>query len=143
MEARAAHESRHTSESELLCIGASPTGAKGLRVGPWEPGKPVLTTHDRAAWLEWRKARKRDQQTARRARLRRIDYHASPDTAAALDLLWKPRAGYDYSSIIDGIVRDWLAHCHRNTERPNTGNDDEHHASESLGATMRLRMCSI
>lgn len=80
----------------------------------WTPGKPVRTAQDHAEWLEWRIDRKRQQQTARRVRLRRFDYHASPDTAAALDALWKPRAGYDYSSIIDGIVRDWLACCHRN-----------------------------
>ena len=80
----------------------------------WEPGKPVQTAQDHADWLDWRKARKRHQQAHRRSRLRRIDYHASPDTAAALDLLRKPRAGCDFSSIIDGIVRDWLACCHRN-----------------------------
>lgn len=80
----------------------------------WTPGKPVKTAQDRADWLAWRKTRKRDQQAYRRSRLRRIDYHASPDTAAALALLWKPRAGCDFSSIIDGIVRDWLACCHRN-----------------------------
>ena len=80
----------------------------------WKPGRPVLTAQDHSEWLTWRTERKRQQQRDRRARLRRIDYHASPDTAAALDQLWQRRLGHDFSSIIDGIVRDWLLHCHRN-----------------------------
>ena len=86
----------------------------------WTSGKPIRPAQDRAEWIAWRNDRRRQQQTARRARLRRIDYHASPDTAAALDLLWKPQAGHDYSSIIDSIVRDWLAGCHRNRVGENT-----------------------
>ena len=74
----------------------------------WAPGRPVLTAQDHTEWLSWRKERKRQQQRDRRAGLRRIDYHASRDVAAALDLLWRPKPGGDYSSIIDGIVRDWL-----------------------------------
>lgn len=80
----------------------------------WIPGKPVLTAQDHAAWHAWRKARKLQQQRDRRAGLRRIDYHASPDAAAALDSLWRSQSGFDYSRIIDSIVADWLAHCHRN-----------------------------
>jgi hypothetical protein len=85
-------------------------------VDTWEPGRPVLTAHDEAAWLAWRKVRKLQAQAYRRARCRRFDYYASPDTAAALEALWKPAAGRDFSTIIDGIIRDWLACCHRNTE---------------------------
>ena len=80
----------------------------------WKPGMPVVTERDHGDWLVWRAERKRQQQRDRRARLRRIDYHASPDTAAALDKLWQRRPGRDFSTIIDGIVRDWLLHCHRN-----------------------------
>lgn len=80
----------------------------------WEPGQPVHTAQDHADWLAWRTERKRQQQRYRRARLRRFDYHASPDTAATLERLWKPLAGHDYSTIIDRIVRDWLHDCHRN-----------------------------
>jgi hypothetical protein len=83
-------------------------------VNTWEPGRPVLTAHDRAAWLAWRKTRKRQAQADRRARCRRFDYYASPDIAAALDGLWKPVAGHDFSTILDSIVRDWLDGCHRN-----------------------------
>ncbi len=75
----------------------------------WMPGKPVITATDQAEWLAWRSERKRQQQRDRRARLRRIDYHASPDTAAALERLWRPQSGGDFSSIIDSIVREWLS----------------------------------
>lgn len=88
----------------------------------WEPGTPVQTDQDHADWIAWRKGRKCQQQKARRARLRRIDYYASPDTAAALERLWKPLAGHDYSAIIDAIVREWLADCHRNKVQPEIGN---------------------
>lgn len=81
---------------------------------PWKPGQPVLTERDRADWLAWRSEKKRQDQRHRRAKLHRIDYCASPDIAAALATMWRPHAGGDYSSIIDGIVRDWLACCHRN-----------------------------
>lgn len=87
----------------------------------WKPGRPVLTTQDHADWQAWRLERRRQQQRDRRARLRRIDYHASPDTAVALDALWKQRAACDYSSIIDSIVREWLACCHRNKQVRSTG----------------------
>ena len=80
----------------------------------WKPGQPVLTAQDHLEWRAWRKERTRQLQRERRATLRRFDYHASKDTAAALDQLWRPRPGHDFSSIIDGIVRDWLLHCHRN-----------------------------
>ena len=80
----------------------------------WQPGKPVVSAQDHTEWLSWRKDRKRQRQADRRARLRRIDYYASPDTAAALDQLWQGRSGHNFSAIIDGIVRDWLLHCHRN-----------------------------
>lgn len=87
----------------------------------WKPGRPVLTSQDNADWRAWRTERKRQQQRDRRARLRRFDYHASPDTAAALERLWKPFAGHDYSTIIDRIVRDWLSDCHRNKLARNIG----------------------
>ena len=80
----------------------------------WTPGRPVITEADLSQWLAWRREKKRLDQRHRRARLRRFDYCASPDVAAALEILWRPQAGGDYSSIIDGIVRDWLACCHRN-----------------------------
>lgn len=78
-------------------------------MGIWTPGKPVITAADQAEWLAWRSERKRQQQRDRRARLRRFDYHASPDTAAVLEHFWRPHPGGDFSSVIDRIVRDWLA----------------------------------
>jgi hypothetical protein len=77
-------------------------------MGGWIPGKPVLTEADREQWQAWRAERKRQQQRERRQRLRRFDYHASQDTAAVLEALWKPKAGNDFSSIIDRIVRAWV-----------------------------------
>jgi hypothetical protein len=74
----------------------------------WTPGKPVLTGADQAKWLAWRSNRRREQQRERRARLRRIDYHASIDTAMALERMWRPSPGHDFSSILDRIVREWL-----------------------------------
>ena len=74
----------------------------------WSPGKPVLTESDQAQWRAWRIERKRQQQRERRQRLRRFDYYASPDTAAAIENLWRPKPGRDFSSILDRIVREWL-----------------------------------
>jgi hypothetical protein len=74
----------------------------------WTPGTPVNTPQKRVEWQAWRLDRRRQQQRDRRKRLRRFDYHASPDTAAALEQLWRPRPGYDFSSIIDSIIRSWL-----------------------------------
>ena len=73
----------------------------------WVPGQPVLSVTDQAQWVVWRKERKRQQQRDRRAQLRRIDYHASPDTAALLGQLWTPHSEGDFSSIIDRIIREW------------------------------------
>lgn len=83
----------------------------------WTPGTPVISDQDRSDWQVWRRIRKLEQQRDRRRLLRRIDYHASRDVAEALDKLWQPTAGKDFSTILDGIVREWFACCHRNKER--------------------------
>jgi hypothetical protein len=86
----------------------SPAGSDDVP-GKWAPGKSVLTSQDHADWLAWRRERKRAQQRDRRARLRRIDYYASPDAAAVLEGLWRSAPGFDFSSIIDRIVRAWAS----------------------------------
>lgn len=86
----------------------------------WVPGLPVDTEQKKADWLAWRRERKRQQQRDRRKRLRRIDYYASPDAVAALIELWRPRPNHDFSSLLDTIVREWLAKCHRNKKPVNS-----------------------
>jgi uncharacterized protein YbcC (UPF0753/DUF2309 family) len=74
----------------------------------WEPGRPVLTAQDwwqqRCAEYERRKARKLEQQRQRRARHRRIDYYPSPEVQALIDARCGPRAGGDYSRVIDALI---------------------------------------
>ena len=71
---------------------------------PWTPGQPVRTPQDREDWGAWKKARKRDRQKARRARLRRVDYHPSPEAAAVIDGLIGRHRGGTYAEVIDALV---------------------------------------
>jgi hypothetical protein len=48
-------------------------------------------------------------QSARRSRLRRIDYYPDEATAAIVDKLRAPRIGGDASSILNRIVAEWAA----------------------------------
>ena len=75
----------------------------------WRPGLIVLTDSDRAAWLQWRAERKRQQQRERRARYPRIDYYPDPLAADAIGRYCGPFPGGDLSSVINRIVGKWLA----------------------------------
>ena len=48
-------------------------------------------------------------QRARRSRMNRIDYYASPEAVAIIDQLRIPRTGSDASSIINRIIAEWAA----------------------------------
>ena len=73
----------------------------------WQPGRPVLTDADNAAWAEWRRTSKREAQRARRAKYSRIDYY--PDELAASIISGQSGrfVGGDYSSVINRIVAEW------------------------------------
>jgi hypothetical protein len=73
----------------------------------WEPGKPVITPDDVEAWKAWRKASKLQQQRERRAMYPRIDYYPSKEARAVILAYISNRAGGDYSSVIDRIIREW------------------------------------
>lgn len=70
----------------------------------WQPGQPVLTATDEAAWMSWKKARKLEQQRERRQRYPRIDYYPSKEARAAIECLCYQGEGGDYSSVIDRLV---------------------------------------
>ena len=70
----------------------------------WQPGQPVVTASDTADWQAWRKARKLEQQRARRQRYPRIDYTPSKEARAAILALTFPSAGGDQSSVIDRLI---------------------------------------
>ena len=73
----------------------------------WQPGTPVTTEQDRAAWAKWRNDRKRESQRYRRAKYPRIDYY--PDALA--ETVIRDRTGQfvggDLSSVINRIVTEW------------------------------------
>jgi hypothetical protein len=50
-------------------------------------------------------------QSARRSRLRRIDYYADETAAAIIGKLRAPRVGGDASSILNRIVAEWAANA--------------------------------
>lgn len=74
----------------------------------WKPGRRVVTDQDRTEWESWRKERKRQQQRARRASCKRIDYYPSDTAAKAISSRIEPRSGGDYSTVINRIVEEWL-----------------------------------
>lgn len=75
----------------------------------WQPGRPVATAQDHAEWEAWRKESKREQQRWRRARYPRIDYYPSEEAAEIIRSMVEPRAGGDYSSVLNRIVEGWAA----------------------------------
>lgn len=81
----------------------------------WQPGTPVLTPEDRAAWKAWRAERKRQQQRERRARFQRIDYYASDQAVQALYALCTADEALDLSSALNRVVTEGAAQCHRNS----------------------------
>lgn len=70
----------------------------------WQPGQGVVTPSDHAEWQAWCKARKLEQQRARRRRFARIDYQPSEAALAVIRARLTRRAGGDYSSVIDALV---------------------------------------
>jgi hypothetical protein len=88
--------------------------AQGFR---WSPGMQVLTADDRRQWQQWRKDRKREQQRERRATNPRIDYYPDALAWTLITAMAGPRAGGDFSSVINRVVAEWAKHCHRNKVR--------------------------
>jgi hypothetical protein len=74
----------------------------------WQPGKPIRTPADTAAWEAWRKACILAGQRDRRAKRRRIDYYPS-DEAAAIITAAQEAPGDSFSSVINLIIEDWAA----------------------------------
>jgi hypothetical protein len=70
----------------------------------WQPGQPILSARDDADWQAWRKARKLEQQRARRQRYPRIDYYPSEAALALIEVNLRNRAGGDFSSVIDRLI---------------------------------------
>lgn len=70
----------------------------------WQPGQPILSASDNAEWQAWRKARKLEQQRARRRRYPRIDYYPSKEARAAILERIRPGVGGDQSSVIDCLI---------------------------------------
>jgi hypothetical protein len=70
----------------------------------WQPGQPILSASDDAEWQAWRKARKLEQQRARRHRYPRIDYYPSKAARATILERLRPGVGGDQSSVIDRLI---------------------------------------
>lgn len=83
----------------------------------WAPGLPVITEQDHQSWQQWRKDRKRQQQRERRAKYPRIDYYPSDEASALIRGLSSNTVGGDFSSVLNRIVSEWAARCHRNKQR--------------------------
>jgi hypothetical protein len=90
-------------------VAEVPLPARSL--GAWQPGRPIRTEQDEAEWRAWRRARILDLQRYRRARMRRIDFYASPEAVAIIDCLRAPRLGGDASSIVNKIIHEWATGC--------------------------------
>jgi hypothetical protein len=54
-----------------------------------------------------RRARKLELQRARRARMSRVDYYASPSALQIIDLARGIVKAYDRSSVLNAILQDW------------------------------------
>jgi hypothetical protein len=59
----------------------------------WFPSQRVVTAEDRAEWQHWRRSRILKGQRDRRARMRRIDYYASPAANAVIDSMRSKQVG--------------------------------------------------
>ncbi len=74
----------------------------------WQPGQPVVTDNDHAAWQTWRKARALELQRGRRRSLWRIDYYPGRRVARILaaeaERLGSP---VNYHEILDRIICEW------------------------------------
>jgi hypothetical protein len=72
----------------------------------WRPGDPVKTAKDREEYALWRRYSMLKCQRARRERLKRVDYYASPDAAAVLNGL-KTESRDSDSNILNAIILAW------------------------------------
>jgi hypothetical protein len=72
---------------------------------PTDPVVAAMDEDEQALWRRWRALR---LQCERRARMRRIDYYASPAADAVIDGLRSGSCGGDASSIINRIIGSGL-----------------------------------
>ena len=70
----------------------------------WQPGQPLLSASDTADWQAWRKARKLEQQRARRRQYPRIDYYPGKEAQAIIMANAGNHPGGDYSTVIDRLI---------------------------------------
>lgn len=70
----------------------------------WKPGQTVRNASDDAAWQLWRKARKLEQQRARRRQYPRIDYYPSDAARAVMMVNAGDYPGGDFSAVIDRLI---------------------------------------
>lgn len=70
----------------------------------WQPGQPVLSASDDAEWQAWRKARKLEQQRARRRMYPRIDYYPGDAARAVIVAIAGDYPGGDFSAVIDCLI---------------------------------------
>ena len=92
-----------------MSAGFDQPGTEAPDRSHWQPGMPVVTAQDHAAWREWRHSRALVTQKDRRKRHRRIDYYPSEEVAALIESQRTPRCGGDASSILNRIVCEWAA----------------------------------
>jgi hypothetical protein len=64
----------------------------------------VRSASDDAEWQVWRKARKLEQQRARRRRYPRIDYYPSDAVRAVIMANTGDYPGGDFSTVIDRLI---------------------------------------
>jgi len=67
------------------------------------------TAEDHAEWQHWRRFCILEGQRDRRAKMRRIDYYASPAANTVIDSMRSKQVGGDASSILNRIVADCSA----------------------------------
>lgn len=70
----------------------------------WQPGLPVVTASDDAEWRAWRKARRLEQQRARRRQYPRIDYYPGEAAQAVITANAGNFPGGDFSTVIDRLI---------------------------------------
>lgn len=75
----------------------------------WQPGKPIATADDVAAWQAWKKESKLAAQRYRRSKYPRIDYYPGKEAHAVILSHINNWPGGDYSSVIDRIIMEWAS----------------------------------
>ena len=76
----------------------------------WQPGQPVITASDRAAWQAWKKARSRESQQYRRhsEHYLRIDYYAYGKVAKLIRGMVECGEVRGYAHALDRIIEEWM-----------------------------------